>query len=61
MEEEIIKVKRQNLKEVIIILKMMLVLGDKNYATRVEKNMLRDIEDKANRLIESLNQPYSKE
>jgi hypothetical protein len=61
MEEEIIKIKRQHLREVIVILKMTMILGDKSYATRVEKNMLKDIENKADNLLESLNHPYKKE
>ena len=61
MEDEIIKLKRQNLKEVVTMLKIIMIMGDKTYATRVEKNILRDIEDKADRLLESLSQPYKKE
>ena len=61
MDEEIIKIKRQHLREVVLLLKMMMVLGDKSYANRVEKNMLRDIENKADNLLESLNHPYKKE
>jgi hypothetical protein len=61
MEEEIIKIKRQHLREVVVALKVILILGDKSYATRVEKNMLKDIENKADSLLESLNQSYKKE
>lgn len=61
MEDEIIKIKRQHLREVVVALKVILILGDKSYATRVEKNMLKDIENKADSLLESLNQSYKKE
>ena len=61
MEEEIIKIKRQNLREVVIAIKVMLILGDKSYAMRVEKDLFKGLEEKANLLLESLNQPYKKE
>lgn len=61
MEEEIIKIKRQNLREVVIAIKVMLILGDKSYATRVEKDLFKGVEEKANLLLESLNQPFKKE
>jgi len=61
MEEEIIKIKRQNLREVVIAIKVMLILGDKSYAMRVEKDLFKGVEEKANLLLESLNQPFKKE
>jgi hypothetical protein len=61
MEEEIIKIKRQNLREVVIAIKVMLILGDKSYAMRVEKDLFKGLEEKANLLLESLNQPFKKE
>lgn len=60
-QEELIKVKRQGVREVITAVKVILILGDKSHLTKLEKHSLKELQRVTDTLLESLNKPFVKE
>jgi len=60
MLDEIIKIKRQGLCDVVMAIKILLIVGDRSYLNKTEKHNLKIIENASNTLIESLKTKFEK-